>query len=151
MFTWFKVLMRISAEENYLEKSNKRLEQLKADIEKLEEKHKQSIAIVRETNAALTEGQAKLEKLQQDFQKISSEADGKIAQIKNETEKMSSSLGETLTACSKLAEDKLQEIKQQAEQYIGEVNAQIAGYEDNFKGFNKKLDELKQAVADFQR
>lgn len=151
MFGWIKVLNRISKEEDYLEKSEKRLAELKSGIERLEERQEQCAVLVKETSAALESGKKELETLLRDIRKTSAEADAKLAEIWKEAEGASTALNDALTKCSKLAEEKLLEIRQQAEQYATAVNAQIAEYETNFAGFNRKLDELKQAVADFQR
>ncbi len=151
MFGWIKVLNRISQEENYMEKSEKRLEELKSGMERLEERQAQCTALAKETSATLERGKKDLDALLRDFRKISSDAETKLAEIRKAADDASASCGEALTSCSKLAEDKLLEIRQQAEQYAASVNAQIAEYEANFAGFNRKLDELKQAVADFQR
>ena len=151
MFGWIKVLSRISKEENYTEKSEKRLAELKSGIERLEERQAQCAALAKETSAALERERKDLETLLKDLQKTSSEAEAKLAEIRKAADGASASLAEALNACSKLAEDKLLTIRQQAEQYAASVNAQIAKYEENFVGFNQKLDELKQAVADFQR
>ena len=151
MFEWIKILNRISQEEDYMAKSAERLSELKTGIERLEERHNQCIALIKDTNAALERGKVDMDKLVRDFQKVASDVEAKIADIKKEAENASASLRDALTDCSKLAEDKLLEIRQQAEQYTASINEQIAKYEENFPGFNKKLDELKQAVADFQR
>ena len=151
MFEWIKVLSRISREENYMEKSAERLSKLRSEIEILEERHKKCTALVKETNAALERGKENMDRLISDLKKLSSDADTKLADIKTEADNASASLREALVDCSKLAEDKLLEIRQQAEQYTASVNGQITKYEQNFAQFNKKLDELKQAVTDFQR
>ena len=151
MFEWLKVLNRISKEENYMEKCEARLSDLKSTAERLEKRCEQYAELAGKTEAELKCGKENLDKLVRELQKISSEAENKIGEIKTTAEKTSAALNEALKDCSKLAEDKISEIGKQAEEYAASVNGQIAEYEKNFAGFNQKLDELKQAVADFQR
>ena len=129
MFTWLKVLIRLSHEEDILKEHEERVNALQTQVLTLEEK--------------VGRIQTQIDTEKED-----------VGQLRAEIQKSLDTLnenGEKYEACTKQAEVKIQELRDTAEKYAGELSATVVGYEDKLAKFHSQVMEIKQAVVDFQR
>ncbi|MCQ2352433.1 MAG: hypothetical protein MJ033_03020 [Victivallaceae bacterium] len=129
MFTWIKILNRLSSENNLIEKLDSQIEQMQNNIVVLDKQKKVA------------------EELLAKYEQILQNAQAETAHLSEQFESMKNSFSE----CSQLATEKTLTIKEDAEQYVATLTDQISKYESNFDEFNKKLAELKDAILNLQR
>lgn len=129
MFRWFKVLAKISREDNILERLEKR-------------------------NAALTQGMQETESKLKEVQDLHRQAENLASGLRKEIEENRASLEEIearIETCDKQIQEKLLEIKNAATKYLEEVNSKVQSYDSNISAITGKLQELHEAVAELQR
>ena len=129
MFRWFKVLAKITREDNILERMEKR-------------------------HAALTQEMQETESKLKEVQNLHRQAENLASGLKKEIEENRASLeeiGTRIETCDKQIQGKLLEIKNAAAKYLDEVNAKVQSYDSNISDITRKLKDLHEVVAEFQR
>ena len=129
MFRWFKVLAKISREDNILERLEKR-------------------------HAALTQEMQETESKLKEVQDLHRQAENLASGLRKEIEENRASLEEIearIETCDKQIQEKLLEIKNAATKYLEEVNSKVQSYDSNIYAITGKLQELHEAVAELQR
>ena len=129
MFRWFKVLAKISREDNILERLEKR-------------------------HAALTQEMQETESKLKEVQDLHRQAENLASGLRKEIEENRASLEEIearIETCDKQIQEKLLEIKNAATKYLEEVNSKVQSYDSNISAITGKLQELHEAVAELQR
>ena len=136
MFRWFKVLLRISREEDILGKLDARQAEAEKKLEEFER-------ISGEVEAQLR----KLGELNRAAQTMSEELERRIAEDKNSLRQISAELEK----CGEGIREKLDGIQGSAEQYVARIHAEIQAYEANVSTLGEKMEALKEAVSELQR
>lgn len=129
MFRWFKVLAKITREDNILERMEKR-------------------------HAALTQEMQETESKLKEVQDLHRQVENLASGLKKEIEENRASLeeiGTRIETCDKQIQGKLLEIKNAAAKYLDEVNAKVQSYDSNISDITRKLKDLHEVVAEFQR
>ncbi|MBQ7693934.1 MAG: hypothetical protein IJT50_02305 [Lentisphaeria bacterium] len=136
MFRWFKVLLQLSREDDTLEKLEARCIEVEKKLDEFER-------VSSEVEAQLS----KLGELNRSTKVMSEVLEQRIAEDKTALQNISSELEK----CEESVLGKLDGIHKSAEEYVMKIHSEIQPYENNVSALGKKMEELKEAVSEFQR
>ena len=147
MFRWFKILLRLSQEENILEKLDAQHTEAKAKLEKFVQKVQADFNDFKRISGEIDVQLHKIEDLRQSITKMAEALEQRINEDKTALQNVSSELEK----CEEQVLGKLDGIRKSAEEYVEKIHSEVQTCETNVSSLGKKMEELKEAVSEFQR
>ncbi|MGI5925330.1 MAG: hypothetical protein ACOX9E_15400 [Lentisphaeria bacterium] len=158
MFTWIKVIRKLSQQENILDVLDTKIQETSIQLETLNSVIDKGNSKIHEIDAKITDSQERFSDMEENSQKkVNSLNESLQKNIKDFEATVNSSkadfaqLAGEIDTYAKNVQQHLESIKKVAQDHCSSINSDIKSYEDNVSKMSNKLTELENAIAEFQR
>lgn len=147
MFKWFKVLKKLSVQDDVIAETEHKIFVLNTTLEELERKSQDLVHDNAALERKICENLEKYKNIIEELKKTNEE------QVKN-NENCRVEMSEILNAIEKYFktfEEKSQDVSETALNRLTQINEMVQSYEGHVKELGSKLTELGNLIAEFQR
>ena len=147
MFKWFKVLKKLSVQDDVIAETEHKIFVLNTTLEELERKSQDIVHDNAALERKICENLEKYKNIIEELKKTNEE------QVKN-NENCRVEMSEILNAIEKYFktfEEKSQDVSETALNRLTQINEMVQSYEGHVKELGSKLTELGNLIAEFQR